>query len=208
MKDDFLLAEYGHLMDSLLRNEESGEKRAAFFLSAVGAAGAVLAFAFGRESAVLPRERVFDGVAATAFVLLVLGLMTTRRLIQRHIVTDRFIFALRSLRRAFLTRDEMRSLPNAFINPYEPHTPRDIGVFSLGKGGWLETIALVNSILAAIVGACVVRSVDSKWVAYGVPLVAFAIAWSGQMLDAQRKLAKKYDELSKSEALGSMSDAA
>jgi hypothetical protein len=39
---DFLLAEYVHMSESFLRNEESGEKRAAFFVTLVGASGGIL----------------------------------------------------------------------------------------------------------------------------------------------------------------------
>lgn len=42
-----LLAEYGHVADSLLRNEEDGERRVRFFLSLAGAAAGVVALVRG-----------------------------------------------------------------------------------------------------------------------------------------------------------------
>lgn len=113
---DFLLAEYGHMGESLLRNEESGEKRAAFFVTLVGAAGGILGFVFGETTPIVSRDHIPVTTAAVAFVLLCLGVLTVRRLIERDIVTDQFIFALRALRRLFLTRVEAEVLPNVFLN--------------------------------------------------------------------------------------------
>lgn len=196
---DFLLAEYEHLVESLLRNEESGEKRATFFVSIAGAAAAVLAFAFGGDTSIVPRERVPPAAAVSAALLLVLGLLTVRRLIERHIVTDRYIFALRSLRRAFLTPDDAQGLPNAFFKLYEQFEPRKVNVFSLGKGGWLETIALINAVLAGFTAAIAVRSISLSWPSIWPGLAAFAATWTSQILYARRKLAKNVAELMASE---------
>src|SRR5262245_30347274 len=192
---DFLLAEHAHAAESLLRNEESGEKRAAFFVSIAGASAAVLAFAFGGEASIVPHDRVPAAATASAALLLMFGLLTVRRLIERHIVTDRYIFALRSLRRVFLTAEDAQALPNAFFKLYEEFEPRELSVFSLGKGGWLQTIALINAVLAALAAATVVRSVSPAWASICPALAAFAAVWSGQIVYAREKIAKNVAEL-------------
>jgi hypothetical protein len=192
---DFLLAEHAHAAESLLRNEESGEKRATFFVSVAAAAAAVFPFAFGREGSMIPPDQIPAAVAGGAVLLFLLGLLTIRRLIERHIVTDRYIFALRSLRRAFLTAEDAQALPNAFFGLYKPLKPRQVSVLSLGKGGWLETIAFVNALFAALAGASAVRAMSPVWPAIWPALAAFAATWSGQILYARKELAKNVAEL-------------
>jgi hypothetical protein len=196
---DFLLAEHEHAAESLLRNEESGEKRATFFVSLAGAAAAVLAFAFGGDTSIVPRERVPLAAAVSAALLLMLGLLTVCRLIERHIVTDRYMFALRSLRRAFLAPEDAQGFPNAFFKLYEQFEPRKMNVFSPGKGGWLETIALINAVLAGLTTATAVRSIGPSWPWIWPGLAAFAATWTGQILYARQKLAKNVAELIASE---------
>src|SRR5262249_55893469 len=113
---DFLLAEYEHMVESLLRNEEPGGKRASFFVTLVGAAGGILGFVFGENPPIVSRDSIPIAAAAVATVLLCLGVLTVRRLIERDVVTDKLIFALRTLRRLFLTRGEAAVLTNAFFD--------------------------------------------------------------------------------------------
>ena len=192
---DFLLAEHEHVAESLLRNEESGEKRAAFFVSLAGAAAAVLAFAFGGDTSIVPLQRVLEAAAGSAAFLLILGLLTVRRLIERHIATDRYTFALRSLRRAFLTRQDAQAFPNAFFGLYQPHQPREVSVLSLGKGGWLETVSFINAVLAGLGVAAWTGSVSPAWPWFWLAVAAFGATWAGQILYARRKLSKNSDEL-------------
>lgn len=200
--DNFLLVEYEHRSEALLRNEDSGDQRATFFVSVAAAAAAVLAFAFGGDRPIVQRDLVPPAAAISAAMLFVFGLLTVRRIIERHIVTDRHIFALRSLRRAFVSREMADAYPNAFFKLYEAREPRKIEILSLGKGGWLQTVALINSILSGIMVAAAVRSFDpaSYWVcpalgAFG----AFAVVWSGQLAYARRKLAEEVADLVKGE---------
>jgi len=147
---DFLLAEYEHMCESFLRNEESGEKRAAFFVTLVGGAGGILGFVFG-EKAQMPRDQIFVAAAVVAAVLLCFGFLTVRRLIQRNVETDKIIFALRTLRRLFLKQTEAKEVRNAFYAPYKKPDLREVKWNSFGKGGWLHTVAFVNALLTFIV---------------------------------------------------------
>lgn len=192
---DFLLAEYNHMVESLLRNEELGEKRAAFFVTLVGAAGGILGFVFGERSPIVSREQIFDTAAVVAAVLLCLGIMTVRRLVTRNIVTDEYLFALRTLRRLFLTRVEADSLSNAFFYPYRRARVRPGRVFSIGKGGWLETVAFVNALLMWIAATSLMVS----WIVWPWHIViGFAggvLMWIGQLSYAHGVIAKNHAKL-------------
>ena len=198
---DFLLAEYNHMVESLLRNEELGEKRATFFVTLVGAAGGILGFVFGEKSSIVSPEQIPETAAAVAAVLLCLGIMTVRRLVTRNIVTDEYLFALRALRRLFLTQVEAASLSNAFFNPYRPARDRPGRVFSIGKGGWLETVAFVNALLMGIVVACLLMSWQVMWPwQFVIVLAGGVLMWIGQLFYAHRVIAKSHAKLKKAEA--------
>ncbi len=189
------------MSESLLRNEESGEKRAAFFVTAVGAAAGVLGFVFGGDQAIAPREHLAAAGTVSAAVLLCLGIFTVRRLIERHIVTDQYIFALRALRRVFLSKADAAAISNAFFAPYAPPKARTLKVLSFGKGGWLETVAVVNALLAGTVLACALVALDAPalWnamLSVGVTLAA----WMRQIRYARRLIATKHAELACADA--------
>lgn len=205
---DFLLAEYAHMCESLLRNEELGEKRAAFFVTLVGAAGAILGFVFGEDTPIVPRDHILLAAAIVGSVLLCLGFLTVRRLIARDIETDRIKFALRTLRRLFLTKTEAAVLSNAFFGPYAKAEPRSVEVFSIAKGGWLQTVAFVNALLTFIVvfAAVFVRPWDvtpptQKAIAVAVALAGAVIVWSVQLTYARSTIAKNYAALADAEHL-------
>lgn len=200
---DFLLAEYEHMGESLLRNEESGEKRAAFFVTLVGAAGGILGFVFGETTPIVSRDRIPITTAAVAAVLLCLGILTVRRLIERDIVTDKFVFALRALRRLFLTPAEAAVLSNAFFHPYGPPRSRSVKVFSIEKGGWLRTVAFVNALLMAIVaaGLAVSWNVPRPWQII-IALAGGIAVWIAQLAYAGCTIAKNYEELKHAERIG------
>jgi hypothetical protein len=200
---DFLLAEYEHMGESLLRNEESGEKRAAFFVTLVGAAGGILGFVFGETPPIVSRDSMPVATAAIAAVLLCLGVLTVRRLIERDIVTDQIIFALRSLRRLFLTQAEAEVLPNVFFKPYEPPRSRLVKVFTIEKGGWLRTVAFVNALLTAVVaaGLAVSLAVSRPW-QIAIALAGGIAVWIAQLNYAGRRIARNHDKLKKAERIG------
>lgn len=203
---DFLLAEYAHMCESLLRNEESGEKRAAFFVTLVGAAGAILGFVFGEETPIVSRDHIPLAAAIVGAVLLCLGFLTVRRLITRDIETDKIKFALGTLRTLFLTKTEAAMLPNAFYAPYTKPTPRSVKVFGIAKGGWLQTVAFINALLMFIVvfTAIFVRSwgvneAILKTIAVALALAGGVIVWIVQLTYARSAYSKSYAELAEAE---------
>ncbi|HET7698253.1 MAG TPA: hypothetical protein VFK57_21235 [Vicinamibacterales bacterium] len=153
---EFLIVEYQLTTESLLKNEESGERRAAFFLTLAGAAGAVLAFAFDGDQPVFERARLAPAVVVVGTVVLLFGWMTVIRLIERQVTTDKLIFALRDLRRLFISRADAAIAPNAFLQPYGDPPGRSLKTFSLARGGWLESVEAVNAVICfAIVGGAI-----------------------------------------------------
>ena len=203
---DFLLAEYMHMCESLLRNEESGEKRAAFFVTLVGAAGAILGFVSGENSPF--RDQIPLAVAIVSAVLLCLGFLTVQRLISRDVETDKLKFALGTIRRLFLTKTDVAMLPNAFYAPYKKPDPRKVEWFSIAKGGWLHTVAFVNALLMFIVvfTAMFVRPWNGnpaiqKTIAVALALAGGVIVWIVQLTHARSTFDENYAKLAKAEDL-------
>lgn len=144
--EDLLLHEYAHVAQSLLANEEGGEKRVTFFITLCGAVGAGLGFVLGRTEFGLP-ERLLVGL--TSIVLFVLGYATFLRVIVRNAGSDRYKNQLARIRQYFLSGD---ADPRLNFLPFHPYmkTRRKTGQsgWRFGKGGWAETVALVESLLA------------------------------------------------------------
>jgi hypothetical protein len=181
---EFLIKEFEHTAEALLRNEEDGEKRAMFFMTLAGATGTALAFLLGKDSALPPeaRGRLLTGALS---ILLAVGYLTLLRIVQRNRASDRYKRALNRLRRYFV--HDARRVFLAF-DPYEPERRVPPSWASLGKGGWLETIALVEAVVAGILVArvvpCVSSDVQRMWFAGGT-----IIAWMLLMHDAARRYA-------------------
>lgn len=193
---EFLVAEYGHVTDSFLRNEESGEKRAAFFLTLAGGAGAVLTFGFNGEHPIIDRSHFPAAVLVTAVVIFALGLMTWRRLLERIRQADEYIYAMRDLRRLFISEVMSDAVPNSFFKPYKGRAARKFHVLSIGKGGWLESVALVNACVAAVAGASAMRLLGTPPAAMSIVGAAvFAATWSIQVLYGKAWLPKELQHL-------------
>jgi uncharacterized membrane protein YeiH len=199
---DFLLAEYVHMCESFLRNEESGEKRAAFFVTLVGAAGGILGFVFGEKTLIVSRDKIYLAAAVVAAALLCFGFLTVKRLIKRDIETDKIKFALRALRRLFLTQKEAEEMPNAFFNPYASASLRSVTWRSIGNGGWMHTVSFVNSLLTGvfIYAACHTRqwTLEMPWqkvIALGLALAGCAIVWILQLNYAGSTITREQEEL-------------
>ena len=188
---DFLLAEYVHMSESLLRNEESGEKRAAFFVTLVGATVGILGFVFGEKTSIASQDKIFPATAIVTAILFCLGILTVRRLIQRDLVTEEIKLSLRTLRQLFLTQKEAEALPNSFFAPYADPKLTEVKLFSIGNGGWLQTVAFVNALLTGVfvVTACLAVSKDvvKPWQII-LALAGSVIVWIVQLTYAKSTL--------------------
>jgi 8-oxo-dGTP pyrophosphatase MutT (NUDIX family) len=146
-----MLAEFEHAGESLLRNEESGEKRVTFFLTFAGAVGAAVGFLVGKDGPLQDHSRLL--VSLMLVILLLLGYGTFLRVVVRNAASDRYKRRLSRVRQYFLEAvDDPHRHFMAFA-PFEHSWRRSTSWRSLGSGGWMETMAAVNALLAAALGA-------------------------------------------------------
>ena len=197
---DFLMKEYERRSQWMLKDEELGEKRATFFLTLAGVAGAVFTYGVDKGHLLYAGWRNSLAAAALSALLLALGLVTVRRLIMRNIVTDRHFFALRDIARQFVTRERAKTMGNAFGELYEPLRDRSLKVISVGKGGWFEVVAVVNSLLGgACPGALAYWALGSPVVSVVAVLAGAAATWWAQRVYGARLIrrtlhyAREYD---------------
>jgi hypothetical protein len=192
----YLLAELNHLADSLLRNEEDGERRVTFFMTLTGAAVAALGLVL-REGVA---SKAAHAVAAGALlVLLLLGRLTFLRIVQRNRVSDEYRRALSRVRSYFLMG---RGDPRLAFVPFDPYGRggrKRYRTRSLRNGGWMETVAALNGLLLTgfvlvITNALLEVSLGGEespltWlVAGGVGILAGILGWRYQLHDANRRL--------------------
>jgi hypothetical protein len=191
---EFLIEEYKAITDSLLRNEESGEKRAAFFMTLAGAAGGVLAFLFNGkpDESLLPKAAIPAVTSGAAAILLFLGIMTVRRLAERHRVTDQYKYFLRQIRRTFISYEDSQTMPNSFfkeayddLRERKEDGPEWAKKWHLDfkKGGWLECVSAVNAVLFGVCTGALIAWSGLRWFVW-LPL---ALLFSLEMWRDQRK---------------------
>jgi hypothetical protein len=173
---NFLLAEYQSHRDEFRRSEEVGETRVNFFITVTTAVLAALAI---RDQGIWAGGTVdpifFPGLGA----LLLFGVVTLMRLIRRNLVSHEQLRAMGRIR-SYFARDEQ-------ILQYLYYEPRDDSpcrekewdqIFSLGTGGLVETVALVNGLIVAAFCALFALSYP-KWNIWLVALLGLITAWIG-----------------------------
>lgn len=184
----FALAEYAHVADSLLRNEEDGERRATFFLTVTtalaGAVGAVVVRTGPAGPAGAAREHAV--VVGAALLALIVGSFTYLRLLARNEATDRYKAALRALRQYFVTRATAERYPHAFFGVHAEPVPRRTSLLPV-RSGWLEMVAGVNAALAGTATALLIaRPDDWPTVLGGVAGLAVGLGvWGAQIHHAR-----------------------
>lgn len=196
---EYLLHEFDHLAESLLQNEESGEKRVQFFIAVLTAVLAVLGLIFKgeQESFSIAAPGVRLTIAVCLVVLFVFGLSTLVRLVERNKASDRYKFALRAIRRRFVSAELALAHPTAFFDPYTKMKQRSALPV---KGGWLDVIVLLNGL---IVGAL-------TWVLSGgaieatsilATLAVFLVVIGWQFIAVERQYRAEWEKLVKLDGL-------
>ena len=181
---ELLLAEYEHLADSFLRNEEDGEKRAAFFISLAGATGAALAFLLDDKNELTPGA-TNPLVVIALFFLLALGYLTFLRVVRRNVASDGYKRSLNRVRRAFVPTPKD---PRRIFLAFDPFTRarRAAPSWKSFGGGWLETVALIESLIAGAFVAALIPT--PHWICDGGVAVLAALAtWALLLWDASRR---------------------
>ena len=197
--EEFLIAEHQQLSEAFLRNEEDGEKRITFLITLAGGLGAVIAF-LGGEGATVGDPLIALALAA----LLLLGHMSYLRVVSRNVVTDSYLDGLNRVRRYFLdhtnTPQAAEYLP--FLPPATPKMRRwEPG--EMGKGGRLETVALVNSLLAGTFVAVlpIALAVTNEWLFTGTAgLIVGIVTWRKLILSANRRYMRGREENARNRA--------
>jgi hypothetical protein len=179
---EFLLKEHERLSDLFLYTRESAERRATLYLSLTTAVlGAFVAF----TQLAMPFETTLETGILVLLGLVILGVITFHRLIERALQGVEYLRAINRLHHYFTARDADIE-PYLFWPPYDdqPHYGR--ARFSSVEAR--EVIALLNSIFAgACVGAGVLFWARELALAIGMGLVLAVLAWFGQQWYESRR---------------------
>ena len=195
---ELLLAEYEYLTKTFLWSESLGEKRVSFFITLVTAGLTVLLALTSDGTLPIDSQSAPILFGAGVLVLILFGLITLRRIIERNINTDKVKEQLDTLRQYFVKQDskEIKYLP---FDPYSIEKKRKpLRVFSLGTGGLLQTIALINSIIIAVsiiwllhwIALSPISLINN--IMLGISgIIGFMITWTCQILYAKNQYKKK-----------------
>ena len=187
----FLLAEYQGYRDSFWHTEELGERRVDFFITITTAVIAALAI---REKGILvPEGQAVDPIFFLGLgAVLLFGVVTLARMVHRNLKSHEYLRAAARVRRYFVDRDQ-HIRPHLFYPPYDDRPRREkrwSQLLSLGTGGLVETVALVNSLIAAVLGGLLTFAYPG-W-AIGLSAIgAFVLAWVVQFAYVRRRYEKE-----------------
>jgi hypothetical protein len=153
---DFLLAEFEHLSSSLISSEESGDSRANIFLAIAGGTCAAIGLT---ESTRLQSTTPGSLVPIVVLpALIVLGCMTLSRLIQRNLMSTKYIVGLSRLRGLMLQREpwlhDLLMFPPEKVEHRKISWPADL--LPWRRGGVVEMVSVVNALLAGGTAALLV----------------------------------------------------
>jgi hypothetical protein len=197
---EFFMAEYGHIVESFLRNEEDGEKRVAFLITLTSAVLGATGFLVHRSDGGLDVRAIIQArwfIGPTLLIPLAIGWFTLMRIRTRNLTADEYKLALRTLRRRFVTYGAARELENVFFKPYESYTTRSFSLVPFAKAGWLEVVALVNALLTGMFAAVLLSPVlangsgSKRGWALAATAAVIALTWSGQILLAEGAYKRK-----------------
>jgi hypothetical protein len=191
--DAFMVSELEHTAESLLRNEEDGERRVTVFLTMAGAAGATLTFLAGGES--LEPYEVNPLFIAVLLAVLVVGYVTFVRVVRRNLTSDEYKERLNRARTYFVpNRADPRIQKYLPFDPYEPDARPNPHWLSIGRAGWLETTAVVNALIAGALGATLVPT--PTWLRDAMVAALFAgITWFLLIENARRRYRLHHQKL-------------
>jgi hypothetical protein len=190
---ELLLAEYQYLGDCFWRNEEVGERRVDFFITVTAALIAASLAAIEQDFVALGDD-VVPALSLGLAALLLFGFVTLVRMIHRNVTTDDYKRKQNRIRRYFADKDP-DILKHLAYDPYEvtPRTKKWHKVISLGHGGLVETVQLLNSFIAFTLGALLALRFP-RWNAWLVGLVCSVAAWSLQFAYVKKRYDKKAEE--------------
>jgi hypothetical protein len=138
---DLLLADLARFEESLARNEEVGEKRFSFLLTLVAAVTAGLVSLATRQGGF--DDQTFRAVFGAGMgALLVVGMLTYARMLQRNRVTDEHKQTLKYIRGTFVAL-----CPDLASAGYSVPRCRSTRSSRWLRGGYVETVGAMNGLL-------------------------------------------------------------
>ncbi len=145
-----MLAVYNRMAASLRQNEGFGDSRVNLHITlATAVMGGLVVLVTG--GAIDSVEVLILAIAVGVLAVLAIGASTLLRIIERNLQTDQYIRAIGSVGQFFvLNQPSIKPFLNEF-DPFRPRRPRSqiIKLTSLATGGLLQTVAILNSLIAA-----------------------------------------------------------
>jgi len=186
--EKLLIADLQHFGESLWRNEEVGEKRFSFFVTLVTAVIAALVALVKlwqgevRSSHALepPLPAIITGAL---FVLLLIGVMTYLRMLQRNHVTDEYQATLKKLRSYY-------SALCPQLAGYQVPVVRKNVRSTYFKGGYAETVGVINAVL--LVGVLFFVTPASPAGLFLVGVLTAGLQWWGSVRRAKEPPAEYF----------------
>ena len=177
----FLLAEYQSHKESFWKSEELGERRVNFFITLVTAVLTALAI---REKGIIDScgkvSSIFLYGCVASFIF---GWVTLIRLVRRNLVSHKELRAVGRIRAYFTIMDPEIS-KHLLYESRDDVPQRDkkwSELITLGNGGLVETVSVINSFLVA--AFCGLYSLSEGWShPLGMGILAGIAAWIGQFI--------------------------
>lgn len=195
-----MLAEYEHHLSEFRRNEELGESRVNLFLAIITAVFGGGAFLFIKamsdaKGCEILADQIYLIIASAFVITLLFGYVTLLRLVHRNLASSEELRASHRIKKYFTDRDPP-IWKYLYYKPYDNIPKREArwkkgAIF--GRGGFVETVILVNTILVAILAVILIKLAANldylksvpNWIGWNIALICVIIfsyiAWKWQL---------------------------
>lgn len=180
--DNFLLEEYKNVTALLSQNEEAGERRITFLLTLITASSAGLVSLLTSNDNILLKDYLTLIANTALMALLMVGLVTLRRMVKRNAVSDYYRQRIDHIREQFKQSDVRLKDYNPFVKDTKPESFFKQRFFN---GGWVTMTALLNSVLVGML--CGISLASAKFPALTVGVLGFVASLLVQWVIVERK---------------------
>lgn len=159
---EYMLAVYNSASADFRHNEEFGDRRVNLYITLATAVLGGLILLVTRqviESLLFLLPAVAFGIA----VVLSIGWPTFLRILTRNKATDQYIRSMRDVGKFFILSEPSIK---PFLNEFDPFKPKDrrsktLKLYSPATGGYLQTVAILNSLVAASLPLLVILALNT-----------------------------------------------
>lgn len=193
---EYMLAVYNSASADFRRNEEFGDKRVNLYITLTTVVLGSLIVLVTRQF-ISSLQILIPAIAFGIAVVLSIGVSTFSRIIERNKQTDQYIRVMRDVGKFFVLRDPTINPFLIELNPFKSKKRRSdiIKLTSFATGGYLQTVAILNSLVAAalplLTGLALMISNGTQsvpipvigfmhyiwWLAIGAVLIAIGTWW-------------------------------